>query len=73
MITAPEKVRIQRVMKRDQLTVPEIITRIKNQWSDDEKNLLADTIIENTQLEKTKDSVRKIHLYLLESIKNDEI
>ena len=60
-------------MKRDQLTVPEIIIRIKNQWSDDEKNLLADTIIENTQLEKTKDSVRKIHLYLLKSIKNDEI
>ena len=73
MITTPEKVRIQRVMKRDQLTILEIKSRIKNQWSDDEKILLADTIIENTQLEKTKDSVRKIHLYLLESIKNDEI
>jgi dephospho-CoA kinase len=60
-------------MKRDQLTILEIKSRIKNQWSDDEKILLADTIIENTQLEKTKDSVRKIHLYLLESIKNDEI
>ena len=73
LITAPEKVRIQRVMKRDQLTIPEIKTRIKNQWSDDEKILLADTIIENIQLEKTKDSVRKIHLYLLDIIKNDEI
>ena len=60
-------------MKRDQLTILEIKTRIKNQWSDDEKILLADTIIENTQLEKTKDSVRKIHLYLLDIIKNDEI
>ena len=73
MITTPEKVRIQRVMKRDQLTILEIKSRIKNQWSDDEKILLADTIIKNTQLEKTKDSVRKIHLYLLESIKNEEI
>ena len=73
LITTPEKVRIQRVMKRDQLTILEIKSRIKNQWSDDEKILLADTIIENTQLEKTKDSVSKIHLYLLESIKNDEI
>ena len=73
LITTPEKVRIKRVMKRDQLTILEIKTRIKNQWSDDEKILLADTIIENIQLEKTKDSVRKIHLYLLESIKNYEI
>lgn len=73
LITAPEEIRMQRVMKRDQLSILEIKSRIKNQWSDHKKSFLADTIIENTKLEKTKESVSKIHLYLLENINNGEI
>lgn len=73
LITAPEEIKMHRVMNRDQLTIPEIKSRIKNQWSDDKKSFLADTIIENIKLEKTKESVSKIHLYLLENINNGKI
>ncbi len=73
LITAPEEIKIKRVMKRDQLTILEIKSRIKNQWSDDKKSFLADTIIENIKLENTKDYISKIHLYLLENINNGKI
>jgi len=73
LITAPEEIKIKRVMKRDQLTILEIKSRMKNQWSDDKMRFLADTIIENIKLERTKESVSKIHLYLLENINNGEI
>ncbi|RZP04965.1 MAG: dephospho-CoA kinase [Flavobacteriales bacterium] len=73
LITAPEEIKIKRVMKRDQLTILEIKSRIKNQWSDDKKSFLADTIIENIKLENTKEYISKIHLYLLENINNGKI
>lgn len=73
LITAPEEIKINRVMKRDQLTIPEIKSRIKNQWSDDKKSFLADTIIENIKFENTKEYISKIHLYLLENINNGKI
>lgn len=73
LITAPEEIKIKRVMKRDLLTILEIKSRIKNQWSDDKKSFLADTIIENIKLENTKEYISKIHLYLLENINNGKI
>jgi len=42
---------------------------IANQWSDQQKSLLADTIIENTLLETTQEKVKKTHLFLLKSFK----
>ncbi len=68
LVTAPETIRINRVMKRDQLTEFEIRNRMKNQWSDHKKRLLADTIIENIELKQTEDTVNKIHLFLLKSL-----
>jgi dephospho-CoA kinase len=41
LITAPEKVRISRVMKRDALTEEEVIKRIKAQWTDEERSAYA--------------------------------
>ena len=47
LVTAPEETRIDRVIKRDQLSSDEIKNRIKNQWPEEEKRKLADYIIEN--------------------------
>ena len=69
LITSPEEERINRVAKRDHLSRNEIESRIKNQWSDHKKSQLADTIIENTQLDTTQKKVENIHLFLLKSLK----
>ncbi|MCU4175408.1 dephospho-CoA kinase [Carboxylicivirga sp. N1Y90] len=47
LVTAPEHVRIDRVMKRDESSEMDIRARIANQWSDDKKKTLADFVISN--------------------------
>ncbi len=47
LITAPEQIRINRVMKRDNLSPGQVVARIKNQWPDDEKRKFATTVIIN--------------------------
>jgi dephospho-CoA kinase len=65
LVTAPESIRIQRVMKRDEVTESQIKARIANQMSDKQKIDLADFIIENHDLEKTRKAVNSIHKKLL--------
>lgn len=57
VVDAPEKLRIQRVMKRDQVSEQEVYNRIKNQWPQDKKNKLADFIINNDGEESIIDQV----------------
>ena len=47
IVIAPEEIRIDRVMKRDNLSKEEVLKRIHNQWSDDLKIPLADYIVTN--------------------------
>ena len=47
LITAPEQIRINRVMKRDNLSQDQVVARINNQWTDDKKRKLATTVIIN--------------------------
>ncbi len=68
LITAPKKVRIDRVLKREVISEKEIKARIKNQWCDNKKKELADFVIENIDLNTTKDKVKKIHLFLLKNL-----
>ena len=65
LVTAPEEVRIDRVLKRDQTTEAEIKSRMDKQWKDSKKIPLADFVIENTDLELSKKMVSKIHSQLL--------
>lgn len=65
LITAPIEVRIRRVMRRDELSREEIENRIQSQWTDDEKGKLADIIIENIDLQHTKEHVNRIHASLI--------
>jgi dephospho-CoA kinase len=45
LITAPEQLRIDRVMKRDGVSEEQVKARISNQWPDEEKIPLADFVI----------------------------
>ena len=65
LVQAPEKIRIARIMKRDGSSEEEILARMKNQWSDTDKREFTHYVIDNTDLEKTKNKVTKIHRELL--------
>ncbi|MGB5818238.1 MAG: dephospho-CoA kinase [Saonia sp.] len=65
LVTAPQEVRIQRVMDRDGISKEKIAARMNNQWDDTRKRELADFIIENIQIENTKVRVEDIHNQLL--------
>lgn len=47
LVTCPEEIRIDRVMKRDRVSKDEVVARIKNQMSEDQKVKLSDFIINN--------------------------
>lgn len=47
LVTAPEEMRIARVMKRDQSTKEEVMSRINKQWPDAKKAPLADLVLAN--------------------------
>ncbi|MBW1297516.1 dephospho-CoA kinase [Aquimarina litoralis] len=65
LITAPEEIRINRVLERDNSTKSEVIARLKNQWTDSQKIPLADFVINNVDLEETWLQVNKIHNKLI--------
>lgn len=60
-VTAPENVRINRVIKRDNSTIEDVKNRIKNQWSETKKTLQSNYLIENLILTNSKEQVFKIH------------
>lgn len=53
LITAPVELRVQRAMKRDNLTKKDILVRINNQHPDSKKKELSDFIVENIDLKNT--------------------
>lgn len=52
LVTAPQALRVERVMKRDNISKEEVLHRMKNQMSDKEKTQYADFIITNIDLEE---------------------
>lgn len=68
LVTAPETIRIKRVLQRDGVTKEEVRARMKNQWSDTKKRSLTRLVIENIDLEKTEEDVLKMHRKLLKII-----
>lgn len=65
LVTAPEEVRVNRVLERDHSSVEKIRARMAHQWEDSRKEELTDYIIENLSLERTRSKVRRIHGELL--------
>ena len=60
-VTAPEAIRIQRIIERDQITLTKIKAVISNQLQDSEKTVKSDFVILNTDLNDTKNQVYDIH------------
>ena len=54
LATAPEELRIGRVMERDGIDEVTVLERMKNQWSDEKKRELSDFVIENIVLDSAK-------------------
>jgi len=67
LVTAPEKLRIERVMKRDNVSEKEVLERMKNQLSDTEKIAKSDFVITNIDLKSSKKEVKKLHKLLISS------
>ncbi len=51
LVTAPEEVRIARVMKRDGVSAEDVKARMRSQWSDEQKIPLADEVLINDDIQ----------------------
>jgi dephospho-CoA kinase len=65
VVSADEEIRIERVMKRDNLSREEVIKRIAKQMPQAEKEKAADFVIENSSLEAMEAQVRALHEKIL--------
>lgn len=65
LVTAPESLRLRRVMKRDGASEAAVRARMNNQWDDAQKRPLAGFVVENTRRQSARAQVRKIHQKLL--------
>lgn len=65
LVTAPEEIRIERVVNRDGVTADQVKARMRAQWSDDHKRKLADFIILNDGNTPLIPQVKHIHETLL--------
>ncbi|MGH1336672.1 MAG: dephospho-CoA kinase [Aureispira sp.] len=65
VVTAPEEVRINRVLQREDITVEQIKARIKQQLPQEEKIKRADFVINNGAWETLNISVSELHEKLL--------
>jgi len=63
LVTAPQEIRIERVMNRDKVSRDQVLDRMKNQWSDEQKAEFSDYIIDNTDLSI---SLKEVDLILKE-------
>jgi len=59
-VTAPEEIRIERVIKRDNTTREQVLSRMKMQWNDEKRISLSNFIINNSNLKIAKEEVVKI-------------
>jgi len=69
LVLAPEAVRINRVMKRDQTDTKKIKNRMNKQWSDSQKKELAQYCIYNDGVQAIIPQINQIHLKLIGKLK----
>jgi dephospho-CoA kinase len=67
-VVAPEGVRIERVIKRDNSSSDKVKAIIKNQWKDEAKIALSDFVVYNKSLQETEKQVLDIHQEILNNI-----
>ncbi len=59
-VIAPLETRIQRVIQRDEVTRDNVLKRIMNQWTDEERIRKSQYVIENVDVVEVKEEVKKI-------------
>ena len=59
-VNTPIQTRIERVMKRDNISERDVLDRIKNQWPDFKRNLLSNYVISNIEKEVTMLKIKNI-------------
>jgi dephospho-CoA kinase len=59
-VTAPEEVRIERVLKRDNTTREQVLSRMRMQWNDENRISRSNFVINNDNLKNAKEEVVKI-------------
>lgn len=59
-VTAPEEIRIERVLKRDNTTREQVLSRMKMQWNDEKRISLSNFVINNSNLKIAREEVVKI-------------
>jgi len=70
-VVAEEKIRIERVMKRDEISEEQIRQRMNNQWTDEQRIKLSDFVIENnSDLETLKAAFHKLYKNLLKQFQS---
>lgn len=67
LVMAPEQIRIDRVMKRDNITESEVRSRMSKQWSDEQKMQRADWLISNDGEKALLPQVLRTHGLLSEN------
>ena len=67
VVDAPLKVRLQRIVQRDQITEEQVLKRIEMQWPSEKKLALADYIIHNDGKKAVIPQVVHIHQELIKS------
>lgn len=70
VVTAPDDVRIERVMNRDNCTREQVIERINNQMPEDKRIDCADFVINNKDLHQLESHVKKVHEKILRLIEH---
>ena len=65
LITAPEELRVQRVLSRDDTNREEILNRMSKQSSELQKLLQSDIVISNINLTETLSELRYVHRFML--------
>ncbi len=65
LVTAPKAQRVKRLEQRDNSTEEEILARMEHQWEDAKKIPLAHFVIENMDLEQTRNRVKEVHQHIL--------
>jgi dephospho-CoA kinase len=67
-VSAPEPLRIQRTIKRDNITWEEVVARMKNQMDELTKMQLSDFVIYNDELQLVVPQVLSLHKKLLDEM-----
>ena len=64
-VVAPQALRVARVMARDAASEEQVLARIRNQWSDEQRLALAEFTIRNDECELVLPQVLDLHQLLL--------